>query len=248
MKLLSDSPGASMSMSASERLRLLLIEVLTNEKISHVLETGTFQGLGSTKFVSEAFALRSPPQLFVTIETNWVSWRTAKHNLLKFPFVSPIWGTSVSLKRAQGFLQTDGVLHKHDDYPDIFIDNIIDPLTFYNDEIRGGLGGNIDNRKDAICRFFDRIFSYAGDSLLEKYLREFKNYNPLVILDSAGGLGYLEFSILNEIMQSHPYLVLLDDINHLKHFRSYRYIMGNPHFQLLDLDEQEGWLFAKHFP
>lgn len=246
MKLLSDYPGASMSMAASERLRLLLRNVLASERISHILETGTYQGLGSTTFVSEAFPQESPPQLFITIEANMLSWQHAKCNLRRFPFVRPLWGKTVDMKRALEFLQADVVLQEHSKYPDIFIDDTDDPLQFYCNEIRGELGGRTENPDNFIRRIFTRIFSYSGDNLLQKYLLKFKELNPLVILDSCGGIGYLEFSILNETMQSHSYLVLLDDINHIKHFRSYRYIKNSPHFHLIGVDEQEGWLLAKH--
>ena len=42
------------------------------------------------------------------------------------------------------------------------------------------------------------------------------------------------------------YLLLLDDINHIKHFRSYRHVKADPRFEVLGVDEREGWLLAKH--
>lgn len=248
MKLLSDFPGASMDMGASEHLRSLLKENLSKEGTRYVLETGTYLGLGSTTFVSESFPKECPPKLFVTLESNWVSWRKAKQNLQAFPFVRPLWGKTMPQSRALQFLAQDEILRKHDEIPDIFIDNIKDPLQFYTREIQGKLGGRAQSPGTRIPQLIDRLVHYAGNNLLEKYLKQFRKLNPLIILDSCGGVGFLEFTILCDVMESHPYLVLLDDINHIKHFRSYRHIKEDPRFDLLGADESEGWLLAKYSP
>lgn len=248
MKLLSDYPGAGMSMAASIKLRLLIKDVLMQEKVSHIIETGTYQGLGSTKFISESFHENSFPKVFVTIEANWMSWRKAKNNLRRFPFVKALWGKTVAMDKALSFLQNDKALRNHNEYPDIFIDNINDPLQFYHNEVLGELGGKNVNPMSTLQRTFDNVFYYSGDDLLEKYLHEYQHLNPMVILDSCGGIGFLEFSILQNVMLTQTYLVLLDDISHIKHFRSYKFIKNSPHFHIIGVDEHEGWLIAKHSP
>ena len=246
MKLYSEYPDASMSMAASAELRSLLKDTLKKQQITHVLESGTYLGLGSTTFVSESFPANSPPNIFVTIETNWMSWHQARKNLLRFPFVEPLWGRTVSVDKALRFLESDEVLCRHDKYPDIFIDDTQDPLRFYRNEVLGRLGGTPRRPRALAHWLFDRTFSRAGDDLLEKYLRKFQTDNPLVILDSAGGMGFLEFSIVREVMRNYPYLLLLDDIHHIKHFRSYQHIRKDPQFSIIGLDETQGWLLAKH--
>ena len=67
-------------------------------------------------------------------------------------------------------------------------------------------------------------------------------------MDSAGGIGFLEFTILLRVMRNRPYSLLLDDINHIKHFRSYEHIRKDRRFTILGLDESRGWLFARHAP
>ena len=248
MKLLNDCPGASMSMAASEELRSLLKDTLQKQRITHVLETGTYRGLGSTTFVSESFPDSNPPDLFVTIEANWVSWRQARQNLRRFPFVAPLWGRTVAVDRALQFLERDDILRTHEEYPDIFIDDTSDPLSFYRNEILGGLGGAPRNPIHRIRWILDRIFACAGEDLLQTYLQKFKTKNPLIILDSAGAIGSLEFSIMEEVMRYHSYLLLLDDINHIKHFRSHQLIKKDPQFSILQADEQQGWLLAKYLP
>ena len=53
MKLYSESPGASMRMAESPRLCQVLQDLVMAERITHVLESGTFRGLGSTTRVAE---------------------------------------------------------------------------------------------------------------------------------------------------------------------------------------------------
>jgi hypothetical protein len=247
MKLLSEY-RANMSMEAGQELCLLLKETLEKQKVTHVLETGTYCGLGSTTFVAESFPASSPPKIFVTVEINWASWRQAKRNLRRFPFVTPLWGRTVTAKAALQFIDSDYVLRNPGQYPDIFIDDTRDPLRFYREEILGALGGAHRSPARAIGWLFDRVFSYAGDDLLEKYLLRFQTNDPLIVMDSAGGIGFLEFSILQRVMQNHSYLLLLDDINHIKHFRSCERIKKDRQFSILGIDESHGWLLAKHAP
>ena len=248
MRPMSECPDASMSMAAEEELVSALRKTLADEKITHVVETGTFCGLGSTRIVAEAFAAGSAPETFVTIEVNWESWRKAKSNLARFGFVKPLWGRTVELQSALRFLDADPALRDHRENTVVFIDDTEDPVRFYRNEVRGALGGVPVRPADRIRQRFDRAFSYAGDDLLESYLRAFQTKNPLVILDSAGGLGWLEFQIMTGVMKGRPYLVLLDDVNHLKHFRSCEHVKRDPAFTLVAEDEKGRWLLAKHMP
>jgi hypothetical protein len=245
MRLLSKH-RADMRMGAGPELSALLREVLQSRRISHVVETGTYLGLGSTTLVAESFPSDFIPDVFVTIEVNWKSWRRAKRNLRRFRFLNPVWGRTVSAEAALQFVETDDTLRNHNRHADVFIDDTTNPVRFYTSEIMGRLGGAPRHPLDAGRWLVDKVFSYAGDDLLEKYLHSFRATHPLVVLDSAGGIGYLEFSILTRVMQGLGYLVLLDDIGHIKHFRSYAHIRADPHFDILGMDTDQGWLLAEH--
>jgi hypothetical protein len=245
MKLRSELLTATMQ--GGEELRLLLKRTLDTERITHVLESGTYLGLGSTTWIAESFAASRSPDVFVTIEINWQNWRQARLNLRRFSFVRPLWGRTVTAKAALHFLENDNLLRNPDQYPEIFIDRG-DPLRLYREEVLGGNERVLDGPRILLRFVFDRFFSYAGEGLLEKYLVRFQMTNPLIILDSAGGIGFLEFSIVRSVMRRRPYLLLLDDINHLKHFRSYEQIKKDPKFSILGLDESRGWLLARHLP
>ena len=248
MKLYSTAPGASISMIEDVKLSHLLVEISKRAPITHILETGTHIGLGSTKFIAEIFAAQSPPpQLFITVEANHRSWRQARENLKPFPFVTPLWGLSTTRQEALRFISNDPALQEHLKYPDIFIDDIKDPLKFYTSEIAGRLGRG-RNPIEGIRQLLDRRRFYAGEDLLAKWLAAFRSYTPLVVLDSAGGVGYLEFNTVLEHMAGHPYFLLVDDICHLKHFRSYDYVHTHNEFSVIGENKDAGWLLAGYQP
>jgi hypothetical protein len=91
----------------------------------------------------------------------------------------------------------------------------------------------------------DKKKYFGGEDLLKKFVSKYKKEVPLILLDSAGGIGLLEFKIVTETMGSDPYYLLLDDINHLKHFRSFKEIKENPSFTILAENVESGWVFAK---
>lgn len=246
MKPYSEYSLGSISMHDSPELRQLLAEAIVRERIVHVVESGTFEGLGSTRFVAETFAATISPQTFVTIEANWHSWRRARRNLRRFPFVRPLWGQSLETARALEFVQTDICVREHWRYPEVFIDDVQDPVALYKREIMGALSGEPTGLRRRLIRKFDRALHYKGEGLLDRSLRPVRDERPLVVLDSAGGVGWLEFQTLMSIMQHRRYHLLLDDVHHLKHFRSLAHIRSDPAFQIIGLDERHGWVLATH--
>ena len=234
----------SISMHDNAQLRELLRAVIVGEQLEHVVETGTHEGLGSTRFLAESFQATTTPKSFVTIEASWKSWRRAKRNLISFPFVKPLWGQTLELRRALDFVQSDECIRHHERYPDIFIDDVDDPVAFYSREVRGELAGtpNVFRR---LQRAIDRWRAYAGDDLLAKSLARVREQNPLVVLDSAGGTGWLEFLTVCSTMQDRPFVLLLDDVHHLKHFRSLERVRRDPAFHILGTDERHGWMLAR---
>lgn len=68
------------------------------------------------------------------------------------------------------------------------------------------------------------------------------NFEPhLVILDSAGHVGFIEFKYLMSLVKA-PFYLALDDTNHLKHYHSMEYIKSHPEkFQIVwQTDEKFG--------
>ncbi|MGB6483360.1 MAG: hypothetical protein WBE86_07730 [Candidatus Acidiferrales bacterium] len=236
-------------MVTDTQLRRLLIELCESLPLTHILETGTYVGLGSTTFIAEIFNKQScAPQKFITIEASYSNWRKAKHNLQDFPFVEPLWGLSIPRQEALNFIKNDTAIINHYNYPDIFIDEVEDPITFYSAEICGRLGRRMRSPIEELRQFVDRRRFYAGEDLLGHWLSIFRSHTPLVVLDSAGGVGYLEFNTVQKIMLTQPYFLLLDDIHHLKHFRSYRDVHASDKFEVLGESQGAGWLLARYQP
>jgi len=46
-------------------------------------------------------------------------------------------------------------------------------------------------------------------------------------------------------MKDAPFYLILDDINHIKHFRSYEHIKNDPSFRIIPLNTDAGWVFAQ---
>jgi len=191
-------------------------------RVTVAIETGTYLGTGSTKFIAEAFQRTWPPKVFYTIEVDHNAAMQARVNLARFPFVCPLWGSSVDIEQAAEWLENDSVLQTPYAYPDIWIDHIdeANSAKHYAAEMRGSsaMAGHSD---------------WAGEDLLRKLLDQHIHSQPLVILDSAGGIGWLEFQIMLETLAGHRYFVLLDDVQHVKHFRSLDYIKGSDEFVIL---------------
>ncbi|MFG0252237.1 MAG: hypothetical protein ACF8NJ_05115 [Phycisphaerales bacterium JB038] len=243
MRLFSEHPGAAMSMATSPRLQAQLAEAVSQRGVSTALETGTYLGEGSTTLLAGLLAAQPQPGL-TTIEANWRFWRKARERLAAFPFVNCLWGRTVAAEEALAFMQSDEALLHHERYGDVFIDNLDDPLAFYSRECKGDLFETIDAGDAAFQR--DQAAHYAGDDLLRVHLQRLRGERPLILLDSAGGIGWLEFQITMEVMADADFLLLLDDVHHLKHFRSLAAVRRDAAFELLDADEDAGWALAWH--
>lgn len=238
----------SVSMVKMDELTKVIRDENAKNKISYVIETGTFLGTGSTRMIAEAFLNENPQPDVITIEANWLHWKKAKKNLKNYNFVTPLWGLSVPNKEAIEFAKNDYALQHQDEFPEIYVDGGDDPLGFYIRELSGDFGYTRFKSINYVLKFLeerDKKKNFSGEDLLRKYLSKYKKESPLILLDSAGAVGLLEFNIVKEIMGDNKYYLLLDDIHHLKHFRSYEEIKQNPDYEILIVNEEDGWLFAK---
>jgi hypothetical protein len=239
---------ASMRMADDSGLGPVLARVVSESAVTHVVETGTYLGTGSTRMLAAAFASGRPPKSFITIEANWSSWRAALGNLAAFPFVTVLWGRTMSRRAALEFVRSDDVLRHHERWPDVFIDDTRHPVRSYSRELRGRLGGRPRGLVSTVRFARDRLRHYSGDDLLIRSLRSVREQRPLILLDSAGGIGWLEFQTVLREMGSAPYTIVLDDTHHVKHFRSLAHIRGDPTFTILAESAEHGWVVARHSP
>lgn len=251
MKLYADYEHASISMVIDEAFREVLGRIIGEQRIQYFFESGTFNGLGSTTLISETIqnaGIENP--VFYTLERDPYFYGQACENLKKFPFVKVYNGLSVDEKEAVKFLENDDFLTNHQQHPDIYIDNLENPRQFYLNEISGNL-----SRKNAASKaggFLSSILSVFGgnkknpeqQNLIGTLLADMRNKKPLILLDSAGGIGYLEFSKVREVMGDHPYFIILDDTHHIKHWRSRRDVLADNRFTVIHDDTKHGRIIA----
>lgn len=248
MKKYSDYNLSSVSMSADEDFRKAVRELFRKERIEYIFESGTFDGSGSTTTLAKALVETGTHiKKFVTAEVDYRLFRKARKQLAAFPFVTPVWGMTVAAEEARKFVSEDEAISEHHRYPDIFIDDTEDPKGFYLNELSGQLSKHVLKQS-----WFSRMFSAADrnketftEDLFQKYLPEMASGKTLVLLDSAGGVGFLEFQKVCSIMGSKSFFLILDDIHHLKHFRSYRRLQEDNSFNILQENQAQGWVLAK---
>ena len=222
-------PAQRMEVRNTQRLVAALSRAIGSFQPKVVVETGTYLGTGSTKAILAAFGERRP-DVFYTLEVSKKFHDHARRNLATFPFVRCLWGLSVYRQEALGFVENDRLLKDPDPELDIFVDFLPDPVAGYLNEIRGGLGDESDLK--------------APEGILATLLERHKRDRPLICLDSAGGIGWLEFREVLRLQDGYPFLLFLDDINHVKHYRSKLFVEREPEFSVLDSDLNEGWMIA----
>lgn len=156
-----------------------------NYEFNEIIETGTFDGLGSTTVFAKT------NKYVFTVECNDRKVAIAKNNLRAYQNVCVVHG--LSLKRESIILE---IIKENLDIPSNKYDSDF-PKTFYMSEI-------------------------VQNVLLENFLHLFANNTnkQLLFLDSAGGIGYLEFKELMNMPYKENKIVVLDDIDHIKHKRS----------------------------
>ena len=261
MKLYSEAPQASMKMGDDPALAAALDAAVQTHGTRIAIETGTYEGTGSTPLIARSLQRAGDPITFVTFEVNFNSWLIACRNLQKFLFVDCLWGCSIDRQGALNFIKQDDALRNHHAYADIYIDNVEDPVGFYSSELNGMLGAKHMGEGSKLRRLATRARAtlgaaragekmkpllWRGEALLPAFLRLHRDNSPLVILDSAGGCGLYEFKTMMEIMGDASFLLLLDDTHHLKHFRSLDAIRNDPRFKLLGHSAEHGWALAWH--
>ena len=226
MKSISLAPYASMDIRADADLSGKLAALFGARPIDIAVETGTHLGTGSTRIIADAFvASGCLPRTFWTIEANHGFWTQAKANLAGYKFVRPLWGCSVRASEARTFMLNDEALLHPERFPDVYIDDYSNPLTGYAAEATSGGEEDLLRKKLTSCKPDDY---------------------PFVALDSAGGLGWLEFKIVEETLRDRDYLLFLDDIEHIKHFRSFAFVRQADRTDWEVLLQKDGWAICRH--
>lgn len=189
--------------------------ILESVPHSHILETGSYKGLGSTALLASL-----NPMVLISIESNIDHLNEAKRNRPE-PFIEWVHGLSAIQQTAIAWLNSFVPLINHENYPDVFIDGLPFPKQFYLEEIS----------------------KECPDGALFEYLPKIKDFNPIILLDSCGGIGFLEFCDVHNFMAESPYTIVLDDTDHIKHFKSKENILADKNWTVLF--DKQGILIAQ---
>lgn len=178
--------------------------LIKDYKLQEIIETGTFNGLGSTLIFAKT-GLRT-----ISMESCKAHYEMAKNNLQNYPNVELHYASSLSIKEMEQFIQKD----------DIYNSDLVVLKKIKVD----GLDAN-NNLNLSKSFYINEIKGFAdGPPPVEDLLLQLvdNNNKQLVFLDSAGGVGYLEFKkFLNLKPEKLKNKVLvLDDVSHVKHYRS----------------------------
>jgi hypothetical protein len=195
-----------------------------------VVETGTYLGTGTTMIIARALQQWGPEDAsFYSIEVNPVHAQKAEANLARA-------GLSVNI--LNGLSVPRALLPSLERIEQLFVKSVI------------ANGIVVDHEEADRARLYHREtdFPELPDDLLGKVLTEF-NYRPdLVLLDSGGHLGHIEFRYVIDQVRS-PCLIALDDIHHVKHFRSFQDLRVDDRFELLVASEEKfGFCIARFNP
>lgn len=174
--------------------------LISNYEVDEVIETGTFNGLGSTTVFAKT------NKKVISVESCFNNFFAAKDNLKNYLNVELMYGSSLSIDEMVDFIDND---------------NIYTSNEVVNKQIM--IDGDESNKMKDFYKHEITGWGYgkpSSENLLIDLINNDKK--QIVFLDSAGGVGYLEFkkfmSISDEFKKNK--ILLLDDVSHVKHFRS----------------------------
>ncbi len=175
-------------------------ELITDNNVEHIVESGTSTGQGSTL----VFAETGLPVSTIECRRQWVD--QAIDNLKDYPNVSIFHAHSLDIE----FLIKE-------------MPNNFDYLA--GEDVRRDhdrrYGDNAEEHVNHYIREVDRGKT-EYNNILPVLIRN--TVKQLVFLDSAGGCGYMEFKEFINMPKRFlkNKVLVMDDVDHVKHFRSFR--------------------------
>jgi hypothetical protein len=179
-------------------------EIIKKHNIESIVETGTYDGMGSSQLLA---SIGLP---FDTMECHGMNFIAAKVNLEKFKNTRVHHAYSLKLNEMLEFIKQDDWTNNPDEMIELGVKfDHENPRWYYTHELN------------------DVVSKPPQENLLMNLIT-----NPerqLVFLDSSGGVGLLEFQKVRELPKEilKEKLIMLDDINHIKHYRSLQWMKEN---------------------
>ena len=199
-------------MAAGSAFMEALTDLVKTKKMTRIIETGTYLGTGTTQAVWSGLEAHGKPSTFVSIEVNPSNHAQAKKNNKHRP-IDFLLGLSIPRE----------LLPKKDQ------------ITFEGfDE-----SAIVDHHEHNRAKLYHAETAFnVPDKQLHNAL-ELTHFNPnLVILDSAGHVGLIEFNYLMSMVKGNFYLAL-DDTKHVKHIPTLKLIENDDRFSLTFATEEK---------
>ncbi len=193
------------------------IKKIFEEKLpKKIIETGTYHGTGTTTIIAQTLkCLNIEGPKFYSIEVNPENHKKAKSNLAEsglLKYVSLLNGVSVPRSILPDQTEIIKTTVNSIEYDDIFVDH---------------------KENERVQLYFNETnFPEVPEDLLGKTLKEFDYRPDFVLLDSAGHMGFIEFQYLLSQIKGNC-IIALDDIYHIKHHKSFRFMQTDPRFNIL---------------
>lgn len=199
--------------------------LLKDNEIEEVIETGTFNGLGSTTIFAKT------GKKIISVESCLGNHFAAKENLKEYKNVELIYGSSLFIEDMISFIDSDDFYFKEEVKNNSAIIDGPSPdetKSFYKNEVSGWNFGK-PKLENVLINLIDN------------------NKKQIVFLDSAGGVGYLEFKLFMSLSEEKKKnkILLLDDVSHIKHYRSVEELKFLGHPVNVSIDKRFAYCFFK---
>ena len=199
-------------------------DVILQYPPERVVETGTHVGLGSTLSILKSLMELEHKTYLTSIEISPVNYREAWNNLRTF-----LMHPKIELSLRLGCSLSEEVLPTKDQ-----LDEMLEKARMF--------------RFKGIKRtYFNVVNAKVADfNLLAKALHQGAD---IILLDSAGHLGFLEFMCVMNTLANKEFILMLDDIYIVKHSSSVAIIANDPRFTVLRHgSERSGYCIVKYNP
>jgi hypothetical protein len=209
-----------------------LTQLVKEHRPTCIIETGTHHGTGTTAAILRG--LRELPESacrFFSIEVNPANYQTARKNL-----------------EASGDLSRATLLNGLSIPRSLLPERETLRRDLADANIEAGLYVDFPENIRADGYFAETNHPGLPDDLLGACLEECGGKPELVVLDSAGHVGFAEFRHVVDRLRG-PCLIALDDTRHVKHRESLRYMKDDPRFRILrEGEEKFGFCLAEFTP
>jgi glycosyltransferase involved in cell wall biosynthesis/ADP-heptose:LPS heptosyltransferase len=232
LRLASEHCPAGAAVDPESSFAAELARLIAVHRPKHLIETGTYHGTGTTAVIARALrdgGLRD--SRLVSIEVDPANTRLADKNLRDAGLRE--WcdlrvGLSVPRDRLPTVDQIARETVSAQPPADVFVDH---------------------EEKDRVKLYLaETDFPDAAEDLLGQALAGCDHRPDLVLLDSGGHMGFVEFQHLLSKLQG-PCLVALDDVFHVKHHRSLQAMQSDRRFDVLKLGHEKfGFVIARFNP